>query len=50
MAMSEIFSEPHTGKGFLGYAALGFGGAIVALLVGSLFPSIIPSRAKTVQI
>jgi len=50
MGLPEIFAEPHKGSGFIAWAGIGFAGAIVALLVGSLFPSIIPSRAKTVQI
>jgi hypothetical protein len=48
--MHALFSAPTSGKGFLGYAALGFSGAVVALLVGALFPSLIPARATTVKL
>ena len=48
--MNAIFSAPHTGKGFMAYVMLGFGGAIAAMLVGSLFPSIIPAQAKSVRV
>lgn len=48
--MNAIFAAPHTGKGFLGYVALGFAGAIAAMLVGSFFPSVIPASAKAVRI
>lgn len=48
--MDGIFSDPAKGKGFLAYATLGFAGILAAMLVGSLFPSIIPARAKSVQI
>ena len=48
--MHTIFAAPHTGKGFMGYAALGFFGALAALLVGSTFPSLIPKSAQAVRL
>ncbi len=48
--MHAIFAKPHEGKGFMGYLMLGFAGGLAALLVGAIFPSIIPARAKSVQI
>lgn len=43
--MSIFDGDPKTGKGFLGWVALGSIAAVAALLVGSLVPSIIPARA-----
>lgn len=48
--MNAIFSQPHTGSGFMAYVMLGFGGALAALIVGSFFPAIIPTSAKNVRI
>jgi hypothetical protein len=50
MSMPSIFAHPHTGKGFMGYVILGFGGGMVALLVSALFPSLIPVSATTVRL
>lgn len=44
--MAQLFDgNPKTGKGFLGWVALGAFAALGALLVGTMVPSIIPARA-----
>jgi len=44
--MAKIFDgDPKTGMGFIGWVALGSLAALGALLVGSMVPSIIPTRA-----
>jgi hypothetical protein len=44
--MAKIFDgDPKSGAGFLGWMALGSLAALAALLVGSMVPSIIPTRA-----
>lgn len=48
--MHANFANPETGSGFLAYATLGFIGAVTALLVGSIFPSLIPAQVQTVKI
>jgi hypothetical protein len=42
--------SPSTGSGFMHWAALGLGGAIVALLVAYLFPSIIPAKSAATRL
>jgi hypothetical protein len=45
--MQNLFDgDPKTLMGAAGWIALGAGAAVVALLVGSLVPSIIPARAS----
>ncbi len=41
---------PGSGTGFFHWAMLGFGGAIVALLVAYLFPSIIPAKSAATRL
>jgi membrane-associated phospholipid phosphatase len=41
---------PNTGKGFIHWASLGLGGAIVALLVAYLVPSIIPAKSAATRL
>jgi hypothetical protein len=44
--MSNIFDgDPKTGSGAVGWVVLGSVAAVLALLVGTMFPSIIPARA-----
>lgn len=43
--MSIFDGDPKTGKGFAGWVALGAIAAIGALLIGTMVPQIIPSRA-----
>jgi hypothetical protein len=44
--MQKIFDgDPRTGVGFAGWVALGGIAALVALLVGSMAPTILPARA-----
>jgi hypothetical protein len=42
--------EPKSLAGFTHWAMLGFGGAIVALLVAYLFPSIIPAKSAATKL
>jgi len=42
--------DPTTLKGFFSWAILGFGGAIAALLIAYLFPTLIPGRAAATQL
>ncbi len=42
--------NPNSAKGALHFIVFGFGGAIVALLVAQLFPSIIPAQATGVRL
>ncbi len=42
--------DPKTGKGFFGWVALGAIAATVALLAGSLIPSLIPARATQAKL
>lgn len=41
---------PNTGSGFLHWAMLGLGGAIVALLVAYLFPALIPAKSAATRL
>ncbi len=43
--MNIFDGDPKTGKGFLGWIALGSLAALGALLIGTLVPTIIPRRA-----
>ncbi len=45
-----MMHNPSTAKGALSWAIFGFSAAVVALLVGSLFPSIIPTGATKVRL
>lgn len=42
--------NPKTGSGALHWIVMGAGGAVVALLVASFFPSIVPARAAAVKL
>lgn len=42
--------SPKSSKGALHLVFMGAGGAIVALLIASFFPSIIPARAAAVKL
>jgi len=42
--------DPKTFSGFTHWAILGFGGAIVALLVAYVFPSIIPAKSAATRL
>jgi hypothetical protein len=42
--------DPKSGSGFIHWAMLGFGGAIVALLVAFFFPSLIPAKAAATRL
>ena len=42
--------NPGSGKGALHVVLMGAGGAVVALLIASFFPSIIPARAAGVKL
>jgi len=42
--------DPQTLQGAAAWAALGLGATVLALLVASLFPGIIPARAQGVTI
>jgi hypothetical protein len=42
--------DPKGLSGFTHWAMLGFGGAIVALLVAYLFPSIIPAKSAATKL
>lgn len=42
--------DPKTFSGFTHWALLGFGGAIVALLVAYVFPSIIPAKSAATRL
>lgn len=45
--MAKLFDgDPKTGIGFAGWVALGGIAALVALLAGSMVPSIMPARAS----
>jgi hypothetical protein len=47
----KIFDgDPKTGAGFFGWVALGGIAALVALLVGSMAPSIMPARATQTRL
>jgi hypothetical protein len=49
--MAGLFDgDPKTGKGFAGWVALGSLAALMALLVGSLAPSILPARATQTKL
>lgn len=41
---------PNTGTGFMHWAGIGFGGAIIALLVAYLFPSLIPAKSAATRL
>jgi hypothetical protein len=43
--MNIFDGDPKTGKGFIGWVALGALAAMGALLIGTMVPSIIPARA-----
>jgi hypothetical protein len=45
-----MVGEPDTMKGFLHYVGFGFFGALTALLIAQLFPSIIPAQATGVKL
>jgi hypothetical protein len=42
--------NPNTAQGALHFFIFGFGGAIVALVIAQIFPSIIPAQATGVQL
>jgi hypothetical protein len=42
--------NPKTGSGALHWIFMGAGGAVVALLIASFFPSIVPARAAAVKL
>jgi hypothetical protein len=42
--------DPKSFSGFSHWALLGFGGAIVALLVAYLFPSFIPAKSAATRL
>ena len=42
--------SPTSGTGAMHWIMLGFGGAIVALLVAYLFPSIVPTQAAATKL
>jgi hypothetical protein len=42
--------DPKTGSGIVHWAMLGLGGAIVALLVAYLVPSIIPTQSSATRL
>lgn len=45
--MQKLFDgDPKTGVGFAGWVALGGFAALLALLVGSMAPQILPARAS----
>jgi hypothetical protein len=41
---------PNTGTGFMHWVLLGLGGAIMALTVAYLFPSIIPAKSAATKL
>lgn len=45
-----MLGNPTTGKGALSWVFFGLVAAVVALLVGSLFPSFIPASATAVRL
>lgn len=45
-----MLHDPTTGRGFISWGLLGLGAAVVALLVGSMFPALIPARAASVKL
>lgn len=45
-----MLGDPMTPKGFLSWAFLGFGGAILALLVAYLVPGVIPAQASATKL
>jgi uncharacterized membrane protein YeaQ/YmgE (transglycosylase-associated protein family) len=42
--------NPNSSQGAIGFIVLGFFGALAALLVAQVFPSIIPARAGGVNL
>lgn len=42
--------NPNTAKGAFHFFIFGFGGAIVALVIAQVFPSIIPAQATGVNL
>ena len=42
--------HPSTGTGALHAVLIGFGGAIIALIIAQFFPQIIPASATTVKL
>jgi len=42
--------DPKSSKGALHVILMGAGGAVVALLIASFFPSIIPARAAGIKL
>lgn len=47
----EIFEgDPKTAKGLVGWVLLGMIGSLLALGVGTIFPSIIPARASSTHL
>lgn len=45
-----MLGDPRTGSGFISWVLLGFGGAVVALLVAYLFPSFIPTQVTATKL
>ena len=45
-----MLHDPMTGKGFISWAFLGFGGAILALLVAYIVPGVIPAKAAATRL
>lgn len=42
--------SPNSMSGFLHWAGLGLGGAVIALLVAYLFPSLIPAKSAATRL
>lgn len=42
--------DPKSGSGAMHWILIGFGGAIVALLVAYLFPTVIPANAQATKL